>query len=91
MFLQDLIIYNSFIKKLSKIITQDKDSLTEDEVRHYFLFITEAQNTSDQLYEYFHNRYYFKRVRKIIDFPEHLSFEVNQYKEISKMVKKHDH
>ena len=58
-YLEDLLVYNTFIKQLTNIsLSLIKDSGSE-ELKHHFLFVTEAQKTSDRLYEFFYNRYYY--------------------------------
>ena len=86
-FLQDLDYYNIFMKKSIKILLQDdkirkmskKDLLEEmqdsseiQETKHAYLYINEAQKISDRLYEFYHNRYYYKTIRQIISFPSFL-------------------
>lgn len=56
-YLEDLIIYNSFIKKTSSLALNSIKEADQEEVKHFFLFVTEAQKTSDRLYEFFYNRY----------------------------------
>jgi hypothetical protein len=33
-------------------------------MKHHFLFIIEAQKCSDRLYEFYHNRYYYHKIKK---------------------------
>lgn len=65
MLLQDMNIYNSFIKEFIKISIKRHKELEPDMMKHYFLFINEAQKSSDQLYEFYHNRYYYKKIKKM--------------------------
>lgn len=46
-------------------------------MNHFFLFITEAQKTSDRLYEFFYNRYYYKEVKNLIDMPKFLTIQTD--------------
>jgi hypothetical protein len=55
-YLEDLIVYNSFIKKASSLALNSIKEADQEEVKHFFLFVTEAQKTSDRLYEFFYNR-----------------------------------
>ena len=66
MYLDDLTIYNDFIKKTTKVLTKKIEEMKDKEVKHCFLFITESQKTSDRLYEFYYNRYYYDRVRRLI-------------------------
>jgi hypothetical protein len=64
MYIHDLIVYNKFIKNIVDLsLNQLVSSCTPETMKHHYLFITEAQKTSDRLYEFFYNRYYYRRVR----------------------------
>lgn len=57
-YLEDLIVYNAFIKRVTALSVRNVKGAGSEEVKHHFLFVTEAQKTSDRLYEFFYNRYY---------------------------------
>jgi len=65
MLLQDMNIYNAFIKDFIKISIRRHKDLDPAMMKHYYLFITEAQKSSDRLYEFYHNRYYYKKIKKM--------------------------
>ncbi len=73
MYPNDMIVYNSFIKELSKLSVKTIKNSTSEEIRHHFLFVNESQKTSDRLYEFFYNRYYYSQVKKIILMPTFLN------------------
>lgn len=52
--------------------------------------MTEAQKTSDRFYEFFYNRYYYDRIKKMIILPTFLTIDNNDYKELVDYVKKID-
>lgn len=43
-----------------------------EETKHIFLYINEAQQLSDKLFEFYHNFYYFKTLRNMLTFPTFL-------------------
>lgn len=61
-----------------------------EEIKHYFLYVNECQKLSDRLYEYYHNRYYYKVLRSLIIFPTFLTIENKEYSRIKKKTKKID-
>lgn len=77
MYLSDLAVYNSFIKELSRLSLKNFQSASQEEIKHHFLFVTESQKTSDRLYEFFYNRYYYSQVKKLILMPTFLSIHVD--------------
>jgi hypothetical protein len=90
MYLNDLIVYNSFIKEISKMSMRSIKVSTGEEMKHYFLFITEAQKSSDRLYEFFYNRYYYSIVKKLIMMPTFLTIQNEDFHELAQYVKKQD-
>lgn len=46
------------------------------------MYVTEAQKTSDRLYEFYHNRYYYKTVRNIISFPSFLNLDNKDFNRV---------
>lgn len=66
MYLNDIIIFNDYIKFVTNRSVKAIGESQKDLLSHHFLFITEAQKTSDRLYEFFYNRYYYQEVRMLI-------------------------
>ncbi len=50
MYLSDLVVYNTYVKKLTSHSLKQIKEMNKEEVKHNFLFITEAQKSSDRLY-----------------------------------------
>ena len=73
MYLDDLTIYNDYTKRLAKVITRKINNLKEEEIKHCFLYLTESQKISDRLYEFYYNRYYYNKVKKLIILPTFLT------------------
>lgn len=61
-----------------------------EEIKHCFLYINEAQKSSDRLYEFYHNRYYYKTLRSIISFPSFLQIDNTDYNRMKSKTKKFD-
>lgn len=45
---------------------------------------------ADQLYEFFHNRYYFKQVKDLIMFPAFLSIKNKEYNRLAAQTRRVD-
>ncbi len=73
MYLDDLTIYNNYTKKLAKLLTKSINFIKEEQIKHCFLYLTESQKTSDQLYEFYYNRYYYTKVKRLIAMPTFLT------------------
>ena len=73
MYLDDLTIYNDYTKKLAKLLTKTVNYIKEEEIKHCFLYLTESQKTSDRLYEFYYNRYYYAKVKRLITMPTFLT------------------
>ena len=52
--------------------------------------MTEAQKTSDRLYEFFYNRYYYNEVKGMISMPSFLTIHSDEYKDLASHVRKRD-
>ena len=52
--------------------------------------MNEAQKISDRLYEFYHNRYYYKTIRNMITFPTFLQIDVKDYKKMKMQTKQID-
>jgi len=50
MYLKDLTIYNSYIKQTVQLSIKTIRQADQELLKHHFLFVTEAQKTSDRLY-----------------------------------------
>ena len=61
-----------------------------EETKHIFLYINEAQKTSDRLYEFYYNRYYYKKARALITFPTFLNIESKDYNRVKSAAKRVD-
>ncbi len=79
MYLDDLTIYNDYTKKLAKLMTKAINYVKEDEIKHCFLYLTESQKTSDRLYEFYYNRYYYSKVKKLISMPTFLTIDNDDF------------
>ena len=87
-YLEDINTYNSYIKEICQLLLNKNEHQTKEEMQHKFLFVIEAQKTSDQLYEFYHNRYFFNSVRNFIYLPTFLSVDVDEFKDLKKSIKK---
>lgn len=90
MYLDDLTIYSDYIKKLSKCLTKSIKDIKEDQIKHCFLYLTESQKTSDRLYEFYYNRYYYTKVKKLISMPTFLVIDNVDFEGVVKEIKKVD-
>ena len=90
MYLDDLTIYNDYTKKLAKLLTKTVKHIKEEEIKHCFLYLTESQKTSDRLYEFYYNRYYYSKVKKLICMPTFLTIDSDDFDRVIKEIKKVD-
>jgi dTDP-4-amino-4,6-dideoxygalactose transaminase len=90
MYLDDLTIYNDYTKKLAKSLTKSIKSIKEEQIKHCFLYLTESQKTSDRLYEFYYNRYYYTKVKRLISMPTFLSIDNDDFDRVIKEIKKVD-
>lgn len=61
-----------------------------EEMKHEFLYVYECQKVSDRLYEYYHNRYYYKILRNMIIFPTFLTVDNKEYSKMRNRTKRVD-
>ena len=54
------------------------------------MYLTESQKTSDRLYEFYYNRYYYSKVKKLITMPTFLTIENDDFERVVKEIKKVD-
>jgi len=59
-------------------------------MKHYYLFITEAQKSSDRLYEFFYNVYYYNKVKLMVIMPTFLEIRNEDFALLAQHMKKHD-
>ena len=104
--LQDLDYFNLYVKKtvrkfifikesspkkdIDRFESIEVDHKEAEETKHIFLYINEAQKTSDRLYEFYYNRYYYKKARSLVTFPTFLNIESKDYNRVKSATKKID-
>ena len=90
MFLSDLNVFNQFIKEFIKMSIKKQNEISLETLKHHFLFITQAQKSSDRLYQFYHCRYFYYRIKKLSIIPSFLSLKNEEYKDLVKLVKSYD-
>ena len=63
---------------------------SKEEIQHNFLFMTEVQKTSDRLYEFFFNRYYYPHIKDTIFFPTFLNVSNEDFEGLRRRVRMMD-
>lgn len=86
MYLRDTnVLYGRLKDTVDELLTTSA-KIDKSQLSHAFAFINEALKTSDQLYEFYYNRYYYKAMRQF-SYPHFYKLDYRRYKTFVKHLK----
>jgi len=86
MYLRDINVLYSRLKEIVELLLSNPSTIEKPQLAHAFAFINETLKTSDQLYEFYYNRYYYKAMRDF-SYPNFYKLDYRKYKNFVKHLK----
>lgn len=86
MYLRDTNVLYARLKDIVEILLSSPSTIEKAQLVHAFAFLNETLKTSDQLYEFYYNRYYYKAMRDF-SYPTFYKLDYRRYKSFVKHLK----